>query len=167
MVKSYQKSKGRNFKKQPFSMIPHKIMEHPNFSKLTSHSVRLLLDFIYQHRGKNYGDLTAAFSILKHRGWRSPGTLSKSIQELKYFGLIQVTRQGGRNQTTLFALTWLSIDDCGGKLDIATSRVPSNLWQVEREKSTNINKSKVNSTSHNMNQCSRSMNQLCVVGVKK
>jgi hypothetical protein len=42
---------------------------------------------------------------------------------------LAVSRQGGKNQCTLYALTFLAIDDCGGKLDIGeTSRAPDD-WK--------------------------------------
>ena len=33
-------------------------------------------------------------------------------------GFIIITRQGGRNRASLFAITWKEIDECKGKLDI-------------------------------------------------
>lgn len=59
----------------------------------------------------------------------SAKTLHKAKRELLESGLIAVSRQGGKNQCTLYALTFLAIDDCGGKLDIGeTSRAPDD-WK--------------------------------------
>ena len=32
----------------------------------------------------------------------------------------------------LYAVTFLAIDECGGKLDVAATRVPSGKWKKER-----------------------------------
>jgi hypothetical protein len=43
--------------------------------------------------------------------------------------MIEKTRQGGLHCATLYAFTWLPIEECGGKLDIKATVVPSHLWQ--------------------------------------
>ena len=54
---------------------------------------------------------------------------NKAKRELLESGLITVSRQGGKNQCTLYALTFLAIDDCGGKLDMGeTCRAPDD-WK--------------------------------------
>jgi hypothetical protein len=46
-------------------------------------------------------------------------------------GFIEQTRQGGKNQCSLYAVTWLAIDECNGKLDVNPTRAASNLWKPE------------------------------------
>jgi hypothetical protein len=66
------------------------------------------------------GDLCAAYdSVLHKRGFRSKGTVSRALDELRQFGWILTSRQGGRNQCSLYALIFQAIDDCKGKIDIA------------------------------------------------
>ncbi len=65
---SRRKIKGRA-EKGTFNLIPHTVMDNPDFLNLSFKSVKLLLDLAYQYRGKNNGNLTAAFSILRKRGW--------------------------------------------------------------------------------------------------
>ena len=43
----------------------------------------------------NNGNISATLGTLKHYGWRSSATLSKSLRELEVVGLIAKTRQGG------------------------------------------------------------------------
>jgi len=74
-------------------------------------------------------DHATAFSVLKERGWRSKGTLARAIDELKGRQWIIVSRQGGRNQCSLYALTFQAIDECKGKLDIYPSNVASGDWK--------------------------------------
>lgn len=62
-------------------------------------------------------------------GWRSRDTLERALHQLIDAGLIELTRQGGLNRCSLYALTWHAIDECGGKLDVPATRVASGLWK--------------------------------------
>ncbi len=118
-------------KKAPFANIPHHIMESENYKKLGAWEVKLLLELSYKFRGKNNGDLSATWSDSKKFGWRSKGTLSKAIERLVKYGFIQLTRQGGMHQCSLYALTWHPIDECQGKHEVSPTKTPSNLWKNE------------------------------------
>ncbi len=115
-----------------FLGIPHHVLESPAYNALDGWSVKLLVDIGKQYTGFNNGDLNAAYSQLKEQGWRSPSTLNKSLKRLQEVGLIQLTRQGGKNLCSLYAITWQGINDCKGKIDIAASKQPSNLWKQYR-----------------------------------
>ncbi len=124
----YQRQKGRN-PSDSFLGLPHRLIHHDNFRTLSSRATKLLIDIAAQYRGSNNGDLCAPFRLMKKRGWRSSDQLYKARNELLDRELIVVSRQGGRNRCTLYALTWLSVDDCDGKLDINASVVPPNSWK--------------------------------------
>lgn len=66
----------------------------------------------------------------KDRRWKSKDTLYKARDELVEKGLIEQTRQGGKHRCNLYAITWESIDDCKGKLDVAATRVASGAWKT-------------------------------------
>jgi|TARA_B100001971_G_scaffold150400_1_gene139529 hypothetical protein len=66
---------------------------------------------------------------MRNRGWNSSDQLHKAKNELLERGLILVSRQGGRNKCSLYAVTWQPIDDCKGKLDIGASNKSLNLWK--------------------------------------
>jgi hypothetical protein len=55
--------------------------------------------------------------------------LARRLKELVHFGLIEMTRQGGLNRCSLYALTWRPIDDCKGKLDCAATKNASGKWK--------------------------------------
>lgn len=110
--------------------LPHAVMESPNYRALSAHAVKLLLDLGLQFRGANNGDLAAAWKLMQARGWRSRDTLGRALAELLHFGLIEKTRQGGLNQCSLFALTWLAIDECRSKLDVRATAVASGHWKA-------------------------------------
>ena len=113
-----------------FQTIPRQIVESENYSKLDGWSVKLLVDINAQFNGKNNGDLCATWSILKDKGWRSKATLHRATKNLIETGFIQQTRQGGRNQCSLFAVTFKPIDECQGKLDTKATVVAANLWKL-------------------------------------
>jgi hypothetical protein len=66
---------------------------------------------------------------MQKRGWKSKDTLSKALKELLAGDWLEVTRQGGRNQATLYAVTFYAIDDCKGKLDIESTSRPRSTWR--------------------------------------
>lgn len=123
-----------------YTAKPHNIFR-PNFATNTpspaavlSHKAAHLLDNLAaQYNGTNNGDLSAAPKIMQLFGWKSRGSINDALIELLALGFIELTRQGGRNQCNLYALTWLPIDECKGKLDVSPTRVQSNLWKPENQ----------------------------------
>ncbi len=113
-----------------FVAVPHRILEHDNYASLSARAVKLLIDLFAQYRGSNNGDLAAAWKLMQKRGWRSKETLHRAKRELLQKGFIETTRQGGRHVCSLFAVTWLAIDECGGKLDVMPTRVASGHWKL-------------------------------------
>lgn len=125
-----RKPYGRNRKKELFAGIPHHVMDCENYQHIGAWKTRLLLELARQYNGFNNGDLSAPWSQLQKRGWKSKGTLNKAIKNLLHWGMIELSRQGGMHQCSLYALTWKNIDECKGKLEIAPTRAPSNRWKV-------------------------------------
>lgn len=120
---------GRRAGGQSFAGIPRRVMEHPDYIALSYSAKALLFELAYQYRGKNNGDLTAAWAPMKARGWKSKATLSGALEELLDAGLVSCTRQGRfvnpGGVCSLYALTWQPIDECGGKHDLeATATAP-------------------------------------------
>jgi len=128
MTRSREKIKGRS-EKISFAGLPKRCMSHENYINLSAYSRSLLIEFCYLYNGYNNGDLSAAFSVLKKRGWKSKGTLSRAIKELLEFRWIIKSRQGGKNRCSLYALTFHAIDECKGKLDIPSTNVAPGDWK--------------------------------------
>lgn len=107
-----------------FLPLPVRVLQSQALANLSPHASKLLLDLASQWRLGNNGDASAAFEkVLRQRGWKSKTTLHKALRELLDSGLIVQTRQGSLHKCSLFALNWLAIDECSGKLEIkATSR---------------------------------------------
>lgn len=128
MGRTRLKAKGRR-ETGFFAAVPHVILESEEYAELTAPAVKALLDLFAQYRGSNNGDLTAAWRIMKERGWRSKDSLYRALRELLNGGWIVKTRQGGKHKCSLYAVTWKAIDACGGKLDVAPTVIPLNTWK--------------------------------------
>lgn len=128
MSRKRERMKGRR-ESGSFAKLPHAYFQSPEFAELLPRAVKALIDLYCQFRGNNNGDLCAAFSVMRLRGWRSKDQLAKAIKELIEKGWLMVTRQGGRNMATLYAVTFMPINECGGKLDVKATATPPHLWK--------------------------------------
>jgi hypothetical protein len=106
------------------------VLRSQALANLSPYAAKLLLDIASQWQLGRNGDASAAFeNVLRARGWRSKATLHKALKELRQSGLIVQTRQGSLHECSLYALGWLAIDECGGKLDMQPTTRPLNHWQ--------------------------------------
>lgn len=128
MTFNRRKHKGRS-EGGTFFTIPHAVMDSPNWRALPTRALKLVCDLGRQYRGNNNGDLCAAWKVLKPMGWKSRDTIKGAIIDALRFGMIEKTRQGGLHKCSLYALTWLAIDECGGKMDVSGTRVASGNWK--------------------------------------
>jgi hypothetical protein len=114
-------------KPQPFAGIPNRVIDHPDFNKLSGNEIRLLLWFAYQYKGKNNGKLCAVWSQVKHRGFKSQTTLSNAIKGLRQKGFIELSKgnaltQNGRTPN-YYAITWEMVNDIPGfQMDLKPTR---------------------------------------------
>jgi hypothetical protein len=75
--------------------------------------------------------------MMKKQGWKSKQTLYLAINELLHYGWLVRTRIGGLNKTpNLYAITFHSIDECKGKLDIKATKVPPGDWKNKADEWT-------------------------------
>lgn len=104
-------AKGRS-KTARFFALPHYVINSPKFQALSGNAVKLLIQLGEQYNQRNNGDLQASQKVLMEKGWKSPATLQRALNELLESGFIIKTRQGKFPKTcSLFALTFLAIDD--------------------------------------------------------
>ncbi|KJS04336.1 MAG: hypothetical protein VR73_14740 [Gammaproteobacteria bacterium BRH_c0] len=130
MARSRVKAKGRS-EGGGFLRLHHRLIQHPNFYTLSPRAVKLLIDIAGQYRGLNNGDLSAAYTLMRQRGWTSKDQLSKALAELLERGFLILTRQGGRTRPSLYAVTWEPVNDCGGKLDVSSTNAPPGNWKKD------------------------------------
>ena len=113
-----------------FLSLPHHVLNHENFRCLSPKATKLAIDIASQYRGNNNGDLCATFSVMQSRGWKSSDQLAKAKKELLGKDVIRIARQGEfPKKASLYALTWMPIDDCKGKLDIEATPTPPVNWR--------------------------------------
>ena len=116
--------------REPFFPLRYDVLRSPVIQTLSGNAVKLLAYLMAQYNGYNNGDLSATDKGTAEAGaFKSTATLAKAKRELMESGLIAVSRQGGKNQCTLYALTFLAIDDCGGKLDMGETRRAPDDWK--------------------------------------
>ncbi len=123
-----QRIKGRSGKGS-FLLLPHALLLSDSFASLSGKAVKCLIDIATQFKGKNNGDLSCTLKLMKKHGWNSNCQLMKAKNELMENGFIVLTRQGGRNHCSLYAITWQPIDECSGKLDRHETTAPLNYWK--------------------------------------
>ena len=118
-----------------FVGIPYHVAQSHQFASLSAHANKLLLDLLLQYTGSNNGCLSACWSLMRVRQWKSSSTLYKAKQELLNKGFIIVTKAGMkmRGHPTLLAITWRVIDS-SLKVEydghIKPSKVPLSLWKT-------------------------------------
>lgn len=118
-----------------FLRLPTAVINSENFRELSTKAKALILDMGAGYNGFNNGDLAATWSDMKERGWCSKDTLQRALLELLRRGMIELTRQGGLFiGPSLFAFTWLPIDECGGKLEIPATSKPSGKWKCPQSR---------------------------------
>jgi len=93
-----------------FMGIPHVVLDHPDYIGLSTKAKALLVEIAYQYNGRNNGDMTVAFKILKERGWKRNATISEGVKELMNANLVVRTREGQFqnpfSRCALYALSW-------------------------------------------------------------
>ena len=68
------------------------ILNSPAYLALGWSARALYMDLRSKLRSNNNGNISAALTELKHRGWNSPTTLAKALRELVIVGLVAKTR---------------------------------------------------------------------------
>jgi hypothetical protein len=126
-----QKHKGRR-ESGTFTLIPHPVQDSSNWHACSGNAIKLICELARQYNGRNNGDLCAALSMLKRRGWTRGETIMHAARELINYGLIELTRQGGLHKPNLYAITWQPIDECNGKLEVPATNVAPGTWRELR-----------------------------------
>lgn len=132
MNRTRRRVKGRR-ETGSFVTLPHICLQHKNFAVLSPCAVKLLIDLYADYRGCNNGDLCCSWALMRKKGWKSRDTLNKARKELLYHNWILCSRQGGKNRASLYAVTFISIDYCKGKLDIQETSTPPGNWKNEKK----------------------------------
>lgn len=93
-----------------FVRMLHIVLRDETFKNLTAVAHKTLNYLASQCNGYNNGDLDICEKNAKKRGLRmSAASLRRGAKELLEAGFIELTRQGGRNRNSLYALSWYDI----------------------------------------------------------
>jgi hypothetical protein len=110
----------------PFAAIPIYLLEHEDYWEVSPTARDLLVCLASQFNAAsgNNGDLCAAQSIMSKYGW-ADSTRKRALKRLEESDLLVKTRQGHKRRCSLYALSWLPIDECEGKgLEINSTKKP-------------------------------------------
>ncbi|MCY0389136.1 hypothetical protein OVY01_18480 [Robbsia sp. Bb-Pol-6] len=93
-MKKYVDPQGRHIR------VYVKLLHSPAWRVLGFSAKALFTDLRAIVTGTNNGNISAALSDMKHKGWTAPTTLAKALYELRAMGFIAVTVEGGLRQGT-------------------------------------------------------------------
>lgn len=122
-----------------FTAIPDRLRKSDARMSLSRQAKGLFFDLICQYNRVNNGDLCLAPKVMKPYGWTSNAGLKKARDELISSGFLVLSRQGGRNKPSLYALTCYRIDDCIDKRsgrtkhDLEPRETPTNDYLFQNE----------------------------------
>lgn len=111
-----------------FLALPLAMLNCPKYRALSSSAVKLLIDIASQYNGKNNGDLSAAWKVMKPKGWRSEATLDRAKKELLAAQFIDETRKGNfPNLCSLYGVTFQPLN-ANAKLDVGPNGFAAGAW---------------------------------------
>ncbi|WP_315539757.1 hypothetical protein [Eikenella corrodens] len=111
---------------QPYIMMRQDLLSSPHFYSLSGNAQKVFNYLAGQYRGGNNGNLSCPKSAAELLNMTQL-TMRRALKELEDAEFLIVSRQGGKNQCSLYALTCFRIDDCGHDLP-STSRAPDD-WK--------------------------------------
>lgn len=109
--------------------LPHSLVRSAEWRGLSGNTVKFLIELASGFNGRNNGDLSLTRREAMDRGWHSKGTRDRAEQEALEAGFILVSRPGHRNACTLYAVTWLPIDDVGKGTVLKSTATAPNTWR--------------------------------------
>lgn len=117
--------------------MPRVVTNTPDYRLCSPTALKVLTMLFCQFNGYNNGDFQATFTLAKQWGIGSEATLARALRELIAAELIIKTRESvfrnpGR-KCALYGVTWLGIDECGGKLEMAPTKAPPVVWSLKNK----------------------------------
>lgn len=113
----------------------HTMLTHQAFLNLSPAAHKTLNYLASQCKRYNNGDLDICEKNAKRRGLQmSAASLRRGAKELLEVGFVELTRQGGRNRNSLYALSWYEIPYDPNKHDYEY-RGPTRRWLRQKSSS--------------------------------
>lgn len=119
----------------PWVPMPLQFMASRACAELSPQALKMLLDLCAQlgPNASGNGDLSAAPSVMRARGWTGNATRQAALDELIAAKLVCVTRQGGRRQCSLYAVTLWPMACDFSKLDHGPGAYSVNDWRGPKD----------------------------------
>lgn len=118
-----------------FVPVPHTVLTHPKFQRLTGGSTKLLLAIAAAYVGNNNGHLVATLSRMRNFGFNSKESIARGLDQLLSSGYLVRTRRQFLRLPSLYAVTWLPINrpPSGQRYDPGISHgvASLDLWRVD------------------------------------
>jgi hypothetical protein len=112
----------------PLIILEKSVFETREFSRLSGNAVKVLIRIALGYDRYNNGRLSFTAREAEWAGFKSKDVVNKARDELLHTGWLKITRQGGRNAPTLYALTWRPVNYDDGLL--CEPPLPrSDLWR--------------------------------------
>lgn len=114
MTAKRAKATGKGASKRGFYVgFPNEVVESKKFKALYEypHALMLLFQLRAQFSGSNNSSLMMTFKHAKKMGWKSTATLQRAKKMLLTEGFIIEARRGWKNRPSMYAITWMKIDN--------------------------------------------------------
>lgn len=113
-----------------FTPLRHDLINSLEFNRLSSPAKIVFFCLLGKYKGNNNGDLELPQTVeqAKQIGI-SDKTLKNGLKELLETEFIELTRQGGRNHCSLYALTCYPVDEISKQGLTIKSRATSDRWK--------------------------------------
>jgi len=112
---------------------PYAVGLSSNYANLSRNAMALFNDLEMQMSSHFNGTLVITLSAMPPSRWKSAHLLYRARDELLHYGFITLTRQGGKNRASYYALTFINIEAKEG-LDVRSTSEPSDDYKIERPK---------------------------------
>lgn len=136
---SYEKSKGRAenigklkqaLNRSTFTPLRHDLINSEQFKNLSLAAKSVFFHLLGKYNRLNNGDLSAPLNRAKEDFNLSDKGLKKALTELIEHNFLEVTRIGGKNQCSLYALTCFPLNEVNKTgIFIKATKEPSDKWK--------------------------------------
>ena len=136
---SYAKSKGRAedvgklkqaLSRSTFTPLRHDLINSEQFKNLSLAAKSVFFHLLGKYNRLNNGDLSAPLNRAKEEFNLSKRGLQKAIEDLNEHHFLEVTRVGGKNQCSLYALTCFPLNEVNKEgIFLKATREPSDKWK--------------------------------------
>lgn len=115
--------------------MPLQFLSSRACASLSPVALKMLIDLCGQlgPNARGNGDLSAAPSVMRAKGWNSNATRKAALDELVAAELLCVTRHGNRRQCALYAVTLWPMACDFSKLDHGPGAYSVNNWRGARD----------------------------------